>query len=183
MSARVAVLVYPGTNSEEETLRILRDVGANAELVHWSRAEALSGYDAYVLPGGFAYEDRIRAGAIAAHDRLTDAVIEAAQAGKLILGICNGAQILLGEHSLRSAARDRGAVFHQQHAIRIERGGIQIVERRDYRHLPFNAERAKAGENIGDVLQVEECGWLIEEGNLRFLRERAREENAFALAA
>ncbi|MBV9402420.1 MAG: phosphoribosylformylglycinamidine synthase I [Candidatus Eremiobacteraeota bacterium] len=95
MTARVAVLVYPGTNSEEETLRILHDVGVNAELVHWSRAETLGRYDAFVLPGGFAYEDRIRAGAVAAHDRLTDAVIEGAQGGKLVLGICNGAQMLL----------------------------------------------------------------------------------------
>lgn len=93
--ANVAVLVYPGTNSEEETLRILCDVGIDAHLVHWSRADTLARYDAYVLPGGFAYEDRIRAGAIAAHDRMTDAVIEGAQAGKLVFGICNGAQILL----------------------------------------------------------------------------------------
>ena len=51
--------------------------------------------DAYVLPGGFAYEDRVRAGAIAAHDRLMTAVREGAAAGKPVLGICNGAQILL----------------------------------------------------------------------------------------
>jgi phosphoribosylformylglycinamidine synthase I len=95
MSAKVAVLVYPGTNSEDETVRILRDVGVDAELVHWSRAESLARYDAHVLPGGFAYEDRIRAGAIAAHDRMTDSVIAGAQAGKLVLGLCNGAQILL----------------------------------------------------------------------------------------
>jgi len=93
--AKVAVLVYPGTNSEEETQRILRDVGIDSELVHWSRAETLARYDVYVLPGGFAYEDRIRAGAIAAHDRMTDAVIEGAQKGRLVFGICNGAQILL----------------------------------------------------------------------------------------
>lgn len=95
MSARVAVVIYPGTNSEEETVRILLDVGIDAEFVHWSRAEMLNRYDAFVLPGGFAYEDRIRAGAVAAHDRLTDAVIKRAQAGKLVFGICNGAQILL----------------------------------------------------------------------------------------
>jgi len=46
------------------------------------------------LPGGFAYEDRIRAGAVAAYDAVMDPVIEGAQAGKLVLGICNGAQIL-----------------------------------------------------------------------------------------
>ncbi|MGH7751097.1 MAG: phosphoribosylformylglycinamidine synthase subunit PurQ, partial [Candidatus Dormibacteria bacterium] len=49
----------------------------------------------YVLPGGFAYEDRIRAGAVAAHDASTAVVIEAAEAGKFVIGICNGAQILL----------------------------------------------------------------------------------------
>ncbi|HEY5257043.1 MAG TPA: phosphoribosylformylglycinamidine synthase I [Candidatus Baltobacteraceae bacterium] len=95
MSARVAVLIFPGTNSEEETLRILRDVGAQADLVHWSRGDTLPQYDAYVLPGGFAYEDRIRAGAIPAHDRMMDHVIDGASRGKLVLGICNGAQILL----------------------------------------------------------------------------------------
>ena len=95
MSARVAVLVFPGTNSENETVRICRDVGLNAESVHWSNAGRLPNYAAYVLPGGFAYEDRIRAGAISAHDPMMDYVIEAAEEGKLVLGICNGAQILL----------------------------------------------------------------------------------------
>ena len=95
MSAKVAVLVFPGTNSEDETLRLLRDCGAQAELVHWSRPETLSSYAAYVLPGGFAHEDRVRAGAIAAHDRMMDYVIEGAAQGKNVLGVCNGAQVLL----------------------------------------------------------------------------------------
>ena len=93
--SRIAVLVFPGTNSEEETLRVLRDCGGDAELVHWSRSGALDAFDAFVLPGGFAYEDRIRAGAVAAHDAAMDAVAAGAAAGKLVLGICNGAQILL----------------------------------------------------------------------------------------
>ncbi len=95
MSARVAVLIFPGTNSEAETVRICRDVGLDAESVHWSQGASLPRYDAYVLPGGFAYEDRIRAGAISAHDPMMDYVIEAAEKNKLVLGICNGAQILL----------------------------------------------------------------------------------------
>lgn len=95
-SARVAVVVFPGTNSEEETLRALLVVGLAAELVHWSHgATLLERFDAYVLPGGFAYEDRVRAGAVAAHDEVMDAVIAGAQAGKHVLGICNGAQILM----------------------------------------------------------------------------------------
>lgn len=95
MQKKIAVLTFPGTNSEDETLSLLRDCGADAEIVHWSRADALDAYVAYVLPGGFAYEDRIRAGAIAAHDALMDRVIDGAQRGKLVFGICNGAQILL----------------------------------------------------------------------------------------
>ncbi len=95
MSAKVAVLVFPGTNSEVETWRICRDVGLDTDVVHWSEAATLPKYDAYVLPGGFAYEDRIRAGAIPAHDPMMDHVIEGAQRGKLVLGVCNGAQIML----------------------------------------------------------------------------------------
>ncbi|HUA08738.1 MAG TPA: phosphoribosylformylglycinamidine synthase I [Candidatus Acidoferrales bacterium] len=95
MSRRIAVLVFPGTNSEEETLRLLLACGGDAHLVHWSQAALLPGFDAYVLPGGFAYEDRIRAGAIAAHDAMMDPVLAGAAQGKLALGVCNGAQILL----------------------------------------------------------------------------------------
>jgi phosphoribosylformylglycinamidine synthase len=96
MTARVAVPIFPGTNSEAETVRALQAVGLDAQAVHWSRgARALRAFDAFVLPGGFAYEDRVRAGAVAAHDELAGAIGEAAQAGKYVLGICNGAQILL----------------------------------------------------------------------------------------
>jgi len=96
MSARVAIVVFPGTNSEDETLRALRAAAIDAEIVHWSRGSAgLRPFDAYVLPGGFSYEDRVRAGAVAAHDEVMDAVIEGAERGKLVIGICNGAQTLL----------------------------------------------------------------------------------------
>ena len=96
MSARVAVLTFPGSNSEEETLRAAQAAGMTAELVHWTAdLQTVRAFDAYILPGGFAYEDRVRAGAIAAHDRLMEAVREGVAAGKLVLGICNGAQILL----------------------------------------------------------------------------------------
>ena len=95
MTPRVAVVVFPGTNSEDETQRALASAGIAAEIVHWSRAAALRSYDAYVLPGGFSYEDRVRAGAVAAHDEAMDAVIAGANAGKFVIGICNGAQTLL----------------------------------------------------------------------------------------
>lgn len=95
-AARVGILVFPGTNSEDETKRACEAVGLQTELVHWrTPVEDVRRYDALVLPGGFAYEDRVRGGAIAAHDPLVGVVREAAAAGKPVLGICNGAQVLL----------------------------------------------------------------------------------------
>jgi len=93
---RVGVLVFPGTNSEDETVRACRAVGLDARLVrHGASRDEAAAYAGYVLPGGFAYEDRVRAGAIAAHDALVAVVREGARAGKPVLGICNGAQILM----------------------------------------------------------------------------------------
>jgi phosphoribosylformylglycinamidine synthase I len=100
---RVAVIVFPGTNSEHETVDACRDAGMDAQLFHWSQDPTqLRTFDAFVLPGGFAHEDRVRAGAIAAKSPLVSVVVEESQRGKLVLGLCNGAQIvaecgLLGE--------------------------------------------------------------------------------------
>jgi len=93
---KVVVYVFPGTNSEHETKRALEASGVDVALVRSDdRSDLAKNADGYVLPGGFAHEDRIRAGAVAAHDRAMDVVIEAAEKGKPVLGICNGAQVLL----------------------------------------------------------------------------------------
>jgi phosphoribosylformylglycinamidine synthase subunit PurQ / glutaminase len=100
---RVAVIVFPGTNSEVETVDACRDAGMDARLFHWSDSPGLlTDFDAFVLPGGFAHEDRVRAGAVAAKSPIVMAVVEEAERGKLVLGLCNGAQVvaeagLLGE--------------------------------------------------------------------------------------
>lgn len=92
---RVAVLVFPGTNSEEETVDACADAGMDARVVLWSELPGnLRDYQGYVLPGGFAFEDRVRAGAIAAKSPSVAIVAEEAARGKLVLGLCNGAQIL-----------------------------------------------------------------------------------------
>jgi len=92
---RVAVLVFPGTNSEEETVDACRDAGMDARPILWSEPPAdLRSYQAYVIPGGFAYEDRVRAGAIAAKSKSVDVVREEAARGKFVLGLCNGAQVV-----------------------------------------------------------------------------------------
>ena len=94
--ARVAVLQFPGVNCEAESARALARAGLDAEVFRWTRApRELAGFDAFVLPGGFSWQDRVRAGALAAKDPLVEALAERAQAGAPVLGICNGAQVLV----------------------------------------------------------------------------------------
>lgn len=95
-SLQVAVLQFPGSNCENETARALREVGLVPEIFRWNRpSRELDRYAAYVIPGGFSYEDRVRAGVIAAKEPLLEYLTLQAEHGKPILGICNGAQILL----------------------------------------------------------------------------------------
>ena len=94
--SRIAVVVFPGTNCHFETVAAVRSAGGNAELLRWNATYAeAAGFDGYVLPGGFAYEDRVRAGAVAAKHDFLDAIAEAAISGRPVLGVCNGAQVLV----------------------------------------------------------------------------------------
>jgi len=90
---RVAVIVFPGTNCEQDAVYALRQMGAEAELV-WHRQESLDGFRAVVIPGGFAHGDYLRTGAIARISPVMEAVAEMAVAGRPVLGICNGFQVL-----------------------------------------------------------------------------------------
>jgi phosphoribosylformylglycinamidine synthase len=93
---KIAVLQFPGTNCEFETLVAVKAVGMDGELFRWNRSAAeLSGFDGFVIPGGFSYQDRVRAGAIASKEPVMSALKEEAGNGKPIIGICNGFQILV----------------------------------------------------------------------------------------
>ncbi len=91
----VAVLQFPGSNCERETAAAVEAAGMDSRVVRWNCPDMLAEADAFVLPGGFSFQDRIRAGAVAAKERIMEAVAEAAGSGTPVLGICNGAQILL----------------------------------------------------------------------------------------
>jgi len=93
---RVAVIVFPGTNCMYETRDAVLAAGAEATFLNWKATRGdCSEFDAFVLPGGFSYEDRVRAGVIAAKYAVVDGIAEAAADGKPVLGICNGAQVLV----------------------------------------------------------------------------------------
>ena len=96
MSASIAIIQFPGSNTERETLMACNRVGLNPVEFLWNGpAEKLSVFDGYVIVGGFAYEDRSRAGVIAALDPIMKQIKTEADKGKPVLGICNGAQILV----------------------------------------------------------------------------------------
>lgn len=93
MSSRVAVVLFPGTNCELDVARALEQLGAEVDVVfHTERS--LGQADAVVVPGGFAHGDYLRTGAIARFSPVMDAVVELADAGGPVVGICNGFQVL-----------------------------------------------------------------------------------------
>ncbi len=92
---RAAVVVFPGINRERDMSRTLRLVSGREPSMVWHADTALPvGTDIVVLPGGFSYGDYLRCGAIAARAPIMDAVREFAEKGGLVLGVCNGFQIL-----------------------------------------------------------------------------------------
>ena len=100
---RFAVVVFPGTWSDHDCQYALASVlGQQADLV-WHRETDLSRYDAIVLPGGFSYGDYLRTGAIARFSPVMEAVARHAEAGKPVIGICNGFQLLCEAHLLPGA--------------------------------------------------------------------------------
>jgi phosphoribosylformylglycinamidine synthase len=100
---RFAVIVFPGTWSDHDSQYSLTNgMGLQADLV-WHRETDLSRYDAIVLPGGFSYGDYLRCGAIARFSPVMQAVMRDAEAGKPVIGICNGFQVLCESHLLPGA--------------------------------------------------------------------------------
>jgi phosphoribosylformylglycinamidine synthase subunit PurQ / glutaminase len=93
VAVRIGVVVFPGSNCDRDTVRALDLAGAEP-VVLWHEDASLDGVAAIVLPGGFAYGDYVRAGVIARFSPVMRAVAGFAAAGGLVLGICNGFQVL-----------------------------------------------------------------------------------------
>jgi len=149
---RVAVIRFPGLNCENETRRAVIDQGVSADVFMWNGpTDELAHYDAYVLPGGFSYQDRVRAGAIAAKDRVMDCIIEQAAAGKPVLGICNGAQILVESGLVPGLAAGNVEVGLARN-IMPDRDGY--YSRWSYLRVESEATAATAGLRVGDVVPV-----------------------------
>lgn len=110
--AKFAVIQFPGSNCDQDCLRAINSLpGLSAKYV-WHKETSLAGFDAIVLPGGFAYGDYLRCGAIARFSPIMREVISAAKDGRLVIGTCNGFQVLCEAGLLPGAlVRNRGLRF------------------------------------------------------------------------
>lgn len=94
---KFGVIVFPGSNCDDDMVHVLRDVMQQETIKIWHKETQLEGFgkeDCIVLPGGFSYGDYLRAGAIARFSPIMKAVIEFAKSGGYVIGICNGFQVL-----------------------------------------------------------------------------------------
>ncbi len=164
MTPRVAVLVFPGSNCDHDAYHAAKHVfGADARFV-WHKEERLGEADLVIVPGGFSYGDYLRAGAIARFSPVMKDVERFATAGGLVLGVCNGFQVLC-EAGLLPGALVRNAslrfVCREAH-IRVENAGT-----------PFTRGMAE-----GDVLTVPvahgEGNYVDTEANLDRLEATGR---------
>src|SRR5215217_355389 len=118
---KAAVIRFPGSNCDQDCVVALRELGVDTEIV-WHKQGSVGGFDLIVLPGGFSYGDYLRCGAIARFSPVMKSVREEAISGKLVLGICNGFQILCEAGLLPGALiRNRSLHFICEHRfVRVE---------------------------------------------------------------
>ena len=111
MSARVGVVLFPGTNCEQDVIEAMARLGADARIL-WHGDRTVGDVDAVVVPGGFAHGDYLRPGAIARFSPIMDAVAGFAATGGPVVGICNGFQVLTEAGLLPGALqKNRGLKF------------------------------------------------------------------------
>src|SRR6201985_1328019 len=137
---KFGVVVFPGSNCDHDAFYAIENILKKHVEFIWHQSEDLAGCDALILPGGFSYGDYLRTGAIARFSPVMSAVTRFARNGGLVLGICNGFQILLEAGLLPGAmTRNKGLRFlcRQVH-IRVENTDT-----------PFTCDAT-----VGQVLQI-----------------------------
>lgn len=118
---KFAVIQFPGSNCDRDLLNAAVKVEAEAEFVDY-RETSLEGFDGVLIPGGFSFGDYLRSGAMASVAPVTKAIKEAADAGKPVLGVCNGFQILTEIGLLPGAL-----IFNDQHTFVSRNESLKII--------------------------------------------------------
>lgn len=162
---RVAVLVFPGSNDDRDAALALEGLGAEPVLV-WHADRELPQVGAVVLPGGFSYGDYLRAGAIARFSPAMQAVADFAAEGGVVLGICNGFQVLCEAGLLPGALRPNESLSFicKDVPLRVERadvpllGGCEVGQRLT---IPIKHGEGCYFANPELMAQLEESGQVV----------------------
>ncbi len=137
---KFGVLVFPGSNCDHDTFHVIAEVARRPVTMLWHESEDLEGCDAILIPGGFAYGDYLRTGALAHFAPIMQSVKRFAASGGLVLGICNGFQILCESGMLPGALmRNAGLKYVCR----------QVHLRTETRDSPFTSRLTR-----GQVLQI-----------------------------
>ncbi|HEX2057744.1 MAG TPA: phosphoribosylformylglycinamidine synthase subunit PurQ [Actinomycetota bacterium] len=163
MTPTVGIVVFPGSNCELDARKAFDDLGARTEMV-WHEERSLDGVDVVVLPGGFAHGDYLRTGALARFSPVMDAVVEHAERGGLVAGICNGFQVLCEAGMLPGALRkNAGLKFLCKWVdLRVENSST-----------PFTS-RAEAGQTLRIPINHFEGNWYCDADQLEELQAADR---------
>ena len=137
---KFGVLVFPGSNCDHDTYNVIAEIAHQPVSFLWHDSEDLGGVDAVLVPGGFAYGDYLRTGAIARFSPVMQAVRRFAADGGLVLGICNGFQILT-EAGLLPGALMRNA-------------GLKYICKQVHLRTETADSRFTSQMRVGDVLQM-----------------------------
>jgi len=137
---KFGVITFPGSNCDHDSFHVIADVAQQPVTFLWHDSADLQGVDAVIVPGGFSYGDYLRTGAIARFSPVMQSVKKFANDGGLVLGICNGFQILTESGLLPGALmRNKGLTFISK----------QIHVRTETANSPFTSALSK-----NDVLQI-----------------------------
>ncbi len=155
---KIGVVTFPGTLDDRDAQRAIRLAGAEAVSL-WHADTNLHSVDAVVLPGGFSFGDYLRCGAIAAQAPVMESIIDAANGGLPVLGICNGFQVLVESHLLP------GGLIRNEHQHFICRDQKLIVENVDTAWT----NGFKLGQEITIPLKNGEGGYIADSETLNRL--------------
>ena len=159
MSTRIGIVVFPGSNCEQDCEKVFTDMGAEPVMV-WHADDALPDVDIVVLPGGFAHGDYLRTGALARFSPIMSAVQKHSEAGGLTIGICNGFQVLCEAGMLPGALRKNAGL----------RFLCKWVDLRvENTRTPFTS-RASEGQTLQIPINHFEGNWYCEDAVLQRLR-------------
>jgi phosphoribosylformylglycinamidine synthase subunit PurQ / glutaminase len=170
---RFGVIIFPGSNCDHDSYYALNQIAGQPATMLWHEASDLEGCDAIIVPGGFAYGDYLRTGAIAKFAPIMQSVKKFADQGGLVIGICNGFQILCEAGLLPGALmRNAGLKYICK----------QVHLRVETTNTPFTHDLKK-----GEVMQIPighmEGNYFADEATLTQLREQDRVVFRYATAA